>query len=490
MPEAARISETQRRQLEKYLLGKLGQFAEKPDSIVCRPPGEIAPLSIAQQELCHRELRVPGIPPLYNECITLHMAGPLNVSALEASFTEVIRRHEAWRTTFETRNGQPVQIIHPASQVRLPVLDLRRLPATEREAEAVRRVARDVTRPFDLERGPLLRPTLVTLDDAEHRLFLIAHQMIVDGMSAYQILPFELATLYQAFSNGKPSPLPELPVQYADFACWQRRWLQGEVLTKQVNYWRKQLSGAPVLNWPAGRPRPAEHTFRGAIQPFTLASSVSGALRGLSLRAGGTLFMTLLAGLAALLHGYTGQQDIVVGTLSPAGRRRTEVQALLGYFLNPLAIRISFENRPTFGDLLRQTRSVLSEAISHDDVPIEWLARELNVQPDASRSPFFTVAISLQPPAPDLDLGWGVTSMDVAGGGASWDLYMAFIDRPNGLIGRAQYNPDLFEPVEITTLLEDLQALLEAVTLDPGRPLSDLCRLPSSERRRLRKGVP
>jgi condensation domain-containing protein len=475
MPEAATSSETKRRQLEKYLRGQLGRSSESSSRIGRRPAGEIAPLSLSQHELWLRELRVPGIPPLYNECITVHMKGPLNVGALEQSFTEIVRRHEAWRTTFETVNGQPVQVIHPASQVALPLVDLRGFPKAGREAEAVRRVAEVARRPFDLQRGPLFQPTLVQMDDAEHRLFLIAHLIIIDGMSAYQIFPSELAALYKAFSAGEPSPLPELPVQFADFVCWQRRWLQGEALAKQVDYWRERLCGdLPVLNWPGDQSRPAEQTFRGAFQPFALPDRLTVALRNLSQRAGGTLFMTLLAGFAALLHTYTRQQDIVVGTLSPSGRKRTEVQPLLGYFLNPVALRVGFGSHPTFSELLQQVRVVISEAISHDDVPLEMLAREFETKADPSRSPFFTVAISLQPPTPDLDLEWSVTSMDVESGGASWDLYIAFIDRPNGMLGRAQYNPDLFEPSEIATMVADLQNLLETVTLHPDQRLPEL----------------
>src|SRR5437773_1170123 len=484
MPEAAPLSEEKRNLLQKYLRGEVGQSSGKSSGITRRSPGDTAPLSLTQQELWLRELHVPGIPPLYNECITLYMKGPLDVAVLEASFTEIVRRHEAWRTTFETANGQPVQVIQPASKVILPVLDLRRLGKAEREVEAVRCVAEDARRPFDLRRGPLLRPTLVKLDYDEHRLFLIAHQIILDGMSAYQIFVSELAALYKAFSAGRPSPLPELPVQCADFACWQRQWLQGEVLAKQVDYWRKQLEGEPpVLNWPSDRPRPADRTFRGAFQPFALPGRLSRALRELSQRAGGTLFMTLLAGFATLLHSYTGQEDIVVGTLSPAGRKRSEVQALLGYFLNPVALRVHFGSHPTFRELLRQVGSVLSEAISHDDVPIEFLARELKPKADSSRSPFFTVALSLQPPMPDLDLEWSVTSMDVESGGASWDLYIAFIDRPNGMIGRAQYNPDLFERPAITAMLGDLRSLLDSVALNPERRLLDLRRLTRPARR-------
>lgn len=476
MLNPVQLSRSKQALLKKYLCGDLGQPAGKSSAITRRPSGEIAPLSLSQQELWRREVSVPGIPPLYNESVTLHMTGPIDVAALEQSFNEIVQRHEVWRTTFDTLDdGQLVQIIHPVPSIKLPMVDLRGLQKVEREAEAVRLVREDARQPFDLRDGPMLRPTLVRMDDTEHRLFLIAHQIVLDGISAYQIFPSELAAIYKACSAGKPSPLPELSIQCADFAYWQREWLQGEVLAKQVDYWREQLGDeSSVLNWPTDRPRPAVRTFRGAIRPFALPKRLTRALKELSQREGSTLFVTLLAGFASVLHRYTRQEDIVVGTLSPAGRKRTEALGLLGYFLNPVALRLNFGNHPTFGELLRQARAITCEAISHDDVPIEFLERQLKPRPDSSRSPFFTVAISLQPPMPNLDLTWSVTSMDIESGGASWDLYVAFIDGPNGLIGRAQYNPDLFEPMTIALMLEDLQGLLEGATANPFQLVQDL----------------
>jgi hypothetical protein len=387
------------------------------------------------------------------------MLGPLDVVALERAFNEIIKRHEAWRTTFDTEAGRPTQIVHSVIPVQLPVVDLQGMPEGEREAAAVCFVSQDVLRPFDLLRGPLLRPKLVKINETEHRLFLTAHQIVLDGVSAYQVFPSELATFYKGFSTGKSATLPELPVQYADFACWQRQWLSGAA-AKQVDYWRKQLGGElPVLSWPVNT-RPATRTFRGCIQNFSFPSLLSDRIRELSRRLSTTLFLVLLTGLATILHRYTNQKEIVLGTLSPSGRKRREVMGLLGYFLNPVALKLRFHNRTTFRELLLQAQTVLLEAMCNDDVPIESLARELKVGDDSSPSPFFTAVISLQPPMPNLDVAWSVTTMDLESGGSPWDFYSAFIDRAEGLIGRAQFNPDLFDTTTIGCVLADLQDVL------------------------------
>ncbi len=346
----------------------------------------------------------------------------------------------------------------------LPVVDLQGIPEAEREGAAVGLVSEDVRRPFDLHRGPLLRPTLVRINETEHRLFLTAHQIVLDGLSAYQIFPFELASFYKGFSAGKSVTLPELPVQCADFARWQREWLSGAA-AKQVDYWRKQLgSELAVRSWPV-KPRPVTRTFRGRIQNFSFPGLLSDRLKELSRRLNTTLFLVLLTGLATVLHRYTNQKEIVLGTLSPSGRKRSEVMGLLGYFLNPVALKLSFYSRTTFQELASQAQTVLLEAMSNDDVPIEQLAREFKVD-DSSPSPFFTAAISLQPPMPNLNLAWTVTTMDVESGGSPWDFYLAFIDTPEGLIGRAQFNPDLFDSKTVGCVLQDLQDVLENASLE------------------------
>src|SRR6266699_1209507 len=433
MASGSSLSEAKHMLLRSYLQGGRAPTFVAPRLITPRRSDEPAPLSLSQEQLLLRERSVPGIRPLYNEWITLRMSGPLEGCVVERSLTEIIRRHEIWRTTYEIRNGRSFQIVHPApEQIRLPVIDLRGFPAARQEEEARQAVGEVVRQPFDLTNGPLLRARLVTLGPFEHRLYLIAHLSIVDGVSVYQVFPSELAALYSGYTSTHPSPLPSPAIQFGDYANWQRQWLQGGELDKQVAYWRKQLAGEiPALRWPMERCRLRKQTFRGAIRPFVLSPTVSKAVKELSRRGAVTLFMTLLAAFVALLHCYTQQDEIVVGTLSPAGRKRSEVARLLGYFLNPVALRFDLTSDPTFRNLLRQTQRLTLEAISNDDVPIESLAQELKPKHDLSYNPFFSVAISLQPPMPPLDLEWTVTSMDIEGSGSPWDLYIAFIDWPD-----------------------------------------------------------
>ena len=475
--ETSPLSETKRQLLEMYLRGEPAPHRQEFDAITHRPSGEPAPLGLAQEQIWLREKAAgPQMPPFHNESITIYRTGPLDAAVLERALAEVIRRHETWRTTFDVVNGAPVQVIHPAPfTVSLAVVDLRRLSESGREAEALRVATEEARQPFDLERGPLVRAKLVTLDKEHHRLYLTMHQSVVDGVSVYQVLPSELTVLYEVFSVGKPSPLPELPIQYADFACWERQWLRGGVLASQLAYWRRQLAGElPVLKWPTDRPRPAIQTLRGALRPFLLPKQLISALKELSRQEGVTLFMTLLTGFTALLRCYTQQESIIVGTVAPAGRKRPEVQPLLGHFLNPVALYIDLAGHQTLRDLIRQTREVVLGALLNDDVPFEYVVEELKLRPDPSRHPLFHTVISLAPPMAVLPSGWDQTPMDVESGGAKWDLYLELSERADGVIGRAQYNPDLFQGATITQTLEDLKVLLEGIALNPSQRLSDL----------------
>ena len=428
-----------------------------------RPQGSPAPLSLVQEQLYFRELEFAGNPPLYNECVTVRMLGPLDPDVLERSFNEIIRRHEAWRTSFETTAGQPVQIVHPDGTIRLSRIDLRGLGEAERETEAIRLISEDVRRPFQLNQGPLLRPTLVRMSDEDHRLFLAVHQIVVDGRSAYQIYPYELAANYKAFLAGRPSPLPELQIQCADFAWWQRECSKGDE-SRQVGYWREQLDGnLPVRGWPGEQPDTSARSCCGRIHPFAFSAELSTHVREVSRRLNSTLFLVLLTGLATVIHRYEKRGDVLLGTLSPSGRKQSEVMDLLGYFLNPVTLRLNCGAHRTFSALLRHARDTVSDAISNDDVPMESLARALEGQDGSGPRPFFNVAVSLQPPTPDLGQPWSVTSMDVESGGSPWPLYLAFIDRPEGIIGRVQFNPDRFEIGTIQGALQDLQLFFETI---------------------------
>jgi hypothetical protein len=304
--------------------------------------------------------------------------------------------------------------------------------------------------------------------DFEYRLILCAHLSIVDGVSVYQVFPSELVALYKAFAAGCSTPFRSMAVQFGDYAYWQRQWLQGEEQASQLSYWRQQLAGElPMLAWPARRPD--RETFRGKIRPFVLPPQRNLEARALSHSQGVTLFMTIAATFAALLNRYARQEDLILGTLSPAGRKRSEVEGLLGYFLNPVALRFDLTGNPAFRDLLRQTQKLTLEAISNDDIPLEQVADEVG-----ATAPLFTAAVSLQPPTPKLDLEWSVTSMDMDSGGSPWNLYLVFIDRPGSMIGRVQYNPDMFEEMTINRMLQDFQRLLENVCARPDQRLNEL----------------
>ncbi|HEY0096488.1 MAG TPA: condensation domain-containing protein, partial [Archangium sp.] len=321
----------------ELLLRKLGKAAPQA-AITSRPRnGSSFPLSFTQQRLWFLDQLEPG-SALYNIPTALRVEGALNALVLERSLEEVVRRHESLRTLFRSEEGQAAQVVLPAPRLPLNVVDLRELPATEREEEAQRLVNAEAIRPFDLARGPLLRTLLLQLGDQDHVLLLTVHHIVSDGWSM-DVLIRELVMLYMTFSAGKPSPLPELPIQYVDYASWQRERLQGEALEKQLAYWRQQLGGAPrLLELPTDRPRPAVQSTRGANQPVQLTRASSEALMALCTREGVTPFMALLAAFQVLLHRYSGQDDICVGT-PIAGRDRSELEELIGFFANTLVLR-------------------------------------------------------------------------------------------------------------------------------------------------------
>ena len=464
------MSAAKRALLQQYLGGGLALSSAASSVIASRPPNEPARPSFGQEQLwIHSQLVTDLV--IYNEPVTVRRTGPLDVAALKQSLNEIIRRHEAWRTNFAIQDGQLVQVINPPVDLELPFVDLSSLEESAREPEALRLATLDTRRPFDLSKGPLLRALLVRLTDTDHRLYLTLHQIIFDGVSLYSVFLPELETLYDAFVNGRPSTLPEPPIQYADFAHWQRT--QSETVSAELAYWKKQLAGAPAaLDLPTDHLRPAIQTFRGAQLSFNFSQRLSEALKTLSRREGTTLFMTLLAAFQTVLHRYTDQDDLVVGTVTTS-RKRSEFDELLGFFLNSLVLRTDLSGDPTFRELLARVRQVTVDALAHGDVPVHRLVKELERERDLGRNPLFQVMLVLEPPLPAPGPGWELSQVEVDAGIARVDLYLELDDRPAGMVGRIRYNCDLFAAPTIARMLDHLTTLLEGVVANPERAISD-----------------
>ena len=475
----AELAAAKRQLLERYLRGDVVHTSASQDAIKPRQSSSRAPLSLAQEALWREAQEPREIPSSFNESITIHRTGPLDAAILERCMVEIIRRHEAWRTTFDSIDGDPFQIIHPApSGFPIPFTDLSNFRAGASQLEALRLATADAQEPFDLTNGPLVRARLVKLADQQFQLFMTMHQIVVDGISVYQVFPAELAALYDAFSNGRPSPLVDLPVQQGDFAAWERDRVNSGALESHLTFWRKEFGVMAGMSnssfWPSQQAAGRARQFCGAIEPFTFTKQLSESLRKLGRESGATLFMVLLAGFAALLHTYTTEESIFVGTLAPAGRKHSEVQSLLGYFLNPIALRTEPTPEMSFFDLITQVRQLLSEALCHDEVPFEMVWPGDTSAHASNHRVLFRNLISLAPTLGQLPGGWDQTPMDVESGASRWDLYLELSDRTSGMLGRAQYNPSLFESATVKGLVSDYEWLLEAAVGNVHIPLSEL----------------
>ncbi len=466
--------------IRKYLQSRMANQSAVAAVIARRSESGPAPLSFAQEQIW---LHCQFAKDLYNESVTVYRRGPLDVPALRRSLAEMIRRHEAWRTSFKVMGGQPVQIVHPPYELNLEVIDLRPMAAEQRESEALRLGRERARIPFDLERGPLLRAMLVQVGDEDFRLYLFLHHIIFDGFSMYNVFLPELVAVYQSFLAGEASPLAELPLQYSDFAQWQRSSLDEAQLKESRAYWSSQLDGEiPVLELPTDHPRPALQSFRGAMHRFAFPKSLSDGLHQLANREQASFFTTILAGFAALLRRYSAQEDFVLGTVT-SGRKHTELEKLLGCFQNPLALRLKLAGDPSFRELLTHTREVTLSALSHDNAPFERLVEELSVRRDTSRNPVFPVMFSLVPPTPTFAAGWDLNQLDLEIGTAKFDLDLELDDRPTGLQGRFVYCTDLFEPATIARMAGHFQTMLEAIVANPERKISRLPMLSAAEQR-------
>ncbi|HEY7350648.1 MAG TPA: amino acid adenylation domain-containing protein [Ktedonobacterales bacterium] len=485
MSDTSNLSEAKRALLEKLLRGKLFPTSVDAETITRRAHDGPVPLSFAQQQFWLLSRLTPHLP-VYHLSVSISLPGPLDRAALEQSFNELIRRHEVWRTSFPLIEGQPVQQIHPPSIFRLPFTDLRRLPRTEREAEALRLAAENTTAPFDLSQAPPLRARLVCLDDEEHRLFLTLHHIISDGFSVSQILLPELYALYQAYATGQPSLLPELPIQYADYACWQRETLDERALAEHLDFWKHHLAGAPTdLALPGDHPRPVASKGQMCAHSFTLPAQTTAALKALSQQGGATLFMTLLAAYAVLLARCSGQEDLIIGTPS-AGRKQEEVRGLLGVFINTLALRLDLSGDPGFRALLQRVRETTLSTLDHEDMPFEHLVKELHPERAPRQNPFFQTMFTLESPPPALPSGWAAALLHIGAGlDAGFDLSLALKERPEDLSGTFDYNTDLFEAATIERMAGHFQTLLEGIAVDPDQPISQLLLLPEAEREQM-----
>jgi amino acid adenylation domain-containing protein len=445
--------------------------------------GEL-PLSYAQQRLWFLQQLEPG-SHTYNEINAVRLTGALNATALERCLSTIVERHEVLRTSFEATDGRPSQVIHPPEDFPLRVLDLSGGGEADRAVEVQRHAEELVREPFDLTRPRLMRALLLRFGPSEHVLLLVMHHIISDAWSMAVLLQ-QAAALYETYTGGRQSPLAKLPIQYADYAVWQREWLRGDVLQTQLEFWKRRLAGAPpLLELPTDRPRPPLQTTRGAHEPVHLTSELTTRLEALGLREGASLFMTLLAALVALLYRYTGQGDICVGT-PVANRPRPELERLIGFFINTLVLRVDSGGDPTFLELLARVKSTALEAFDHQDVPFEKLVEELPVERRLGHSPLFQVMFVLQnaireePALPKLEL----KLMEVETGTAKFDLLLNLTRTAEGLSGSLEYNTDLFEAETAKRMAEHFRVLLEDAAADPSRRLSRLTLLTEEERRR------
>ncbi len=474
------LSPAKKALLEKWKGGKL-----QADVIPKRQDCQNIPLSFSQQRLWFIDQLYHG-SSFYNIPIAFHVQGNLDIAALEQSLNEILKRHEVWRTNFKLINGESIQEIFPQSTWDLSIINREDLCSKDWEEEVKQIAADEAKKPFNLAKGLLVRATLLRLSEEEHVLLVTMHHIITDGWSCNVFL-HELSSLYAAFSKNIPSPLPELPIQYADFAIWQRDRIQGEFLATQLNYWKQQLQGElPILQLPTDRPRPYLATFTGAKQYFGFSASLTNALKQLSQREDATLFMSLLAAFNVLLYRYTNQEDILIG--SPiANRNRAELEGMLGLFVNTLVLRNNLSGNPSFHELLHRVREVTLDAYAHQDLPFEMLVEELHPERDLSRNPLYEIMFVLQNTPTNVQEVSSLTlrTLDFDSGTAQLDIFLSMSESQEGLAGCLEYNTDIFDSATITQFINNFQTLLENIVANPEQRLSELSVLAAYEQKQL-----
>ena len=476
------LSAEKRALLEQRLRGAVAAPRPAVAMLTRRTGTGPVPLSPAQEQLWYFSRLAPE-NPVYNEVVSVRRDGPLDVDALRAAFNELVQRHAIWRTTFQLVDGEPMQVIHRAAGFALPVIDLSAHPEAEREAVGM--VAQEGRRPYDLERGPLLRPLLIRFAADHHRLYLAMHHLIFDGVSLYRIALPELVTLYESSVAGRHPSLPAAP-QYADYAIAERQREHGPDHRRRIDYWRGQLSGAAALQLPTDRSRPPRQRFHGAMQRVRVPAELADGLRSLSRSSGTTLFQVLATAFTVLLSRYSGQEDVVFGTVTDM-RDHRELEQMVGYCLTPLVMRVDVGEDPPFIELLGRVRAGLIDALSNL-VPFERLVRELRPQRDPGVNPLFGTAFVLEPRMVPVESGWSLHQMEAevsnAIGNAKFDLLLECDERPEGhLDGRLIYDRDLFEPETATRMAGHWITLLQGIAADPTRPVSELPLLTAAQLR-------
>jgi amino acid adenylation domain-containing protein len=439
------------------------------------------PLSFAQQRLWFIDQLEPG-SALYNIPLAFQIHGALTLEMLEQVLNAIVRRHESLRTVFSSSNGGPTQTVLPEQLVKPHYIDLRGVSFSDRRAEAMRRAAEEAQRPFDLSTGPLLRVAVLQIGKNEFWVVLTVHHIVSDGWSM-GILVQEIVETFSALASGGSPKLPDLPLQYVDFACWQRDWLQGEELDRQLQYWKNQLRGsAQVLELPTDFPRPLTPSNQGATYEFELPPDLVGLLQSTAREEDATLFMILLAGFQVLLYRYTGQSGFNVGT-PIANRNRAEIEGLIGFFVNTLAMRAAVDGNMGFRELLKNVRQSTLGAYAHQDLPFEKLVEELDPDRSMNRAPLFQVMFALQNvPVRSFALpGLILEPIEVDKGTSSFDLTLLMFEQPNGLRGLIEYSKDLFTASTISRMAEHLTTLLRAVTATPDRSIAELPMLATAE---------
>src|ERR1051325_4324234 len=443
------------------------------------------PLSFAQQRLWFLDQLEPGSAS-YNISRAVRLRGPLDFQALQQALNSIVERHESLRTNFTSIDDEPVQTTAATRAVEIQPVDLGRLGPNSREGEASRLASEAARCPFNLAQDHLLRVTLFRLDDHDHVLLIVLHHIVSDGWSM-GVFFRELETLYEAFANARPSPLADLPIQYGDFVRWQRDWLQGQVLEEQINFWKQQLTGAPgVLELSTDKPHPVIQTFSGAYHTSKVGKKLTAALHELSRREGVTLFMTLLAAFQTLLHRYTSQEDIVIGT-PVANRTRTETEDLIGLFGSMLAIRTDLAGDPSFLELVGKVREVALDAFAHQDLPFEKLVEELQPERSLAHMPLFQTMFALQNfPKSTLKLGpLELSEFSFEKNTSKLDLSLYVGERPDGLGLSFEYNTDLFAAATLERMAANFLTLLEGLVAHPEQRISMLPVLTKAERERL-----